>query len=236
MSIYAFAADKPFIATGLQPIVYRGGYLDCFAKIDPRHGHGSCYNPHTHHACWKGHFKADSPKEGININEDGWYTPVLQQEPIPIPSPTKLFSFDVFPITLTSIDIAKGSGNEQTCTSVDLSSFTQLRTLRIGASSFLFTTSFCCSDMDYLESIQIGEGCFSLLADGWPVLDPSRSCCIARNPSLRELLIAPFSFANYDAFTLTGRQRKEFAKAARISHRGSTTYPHFDWRLQSQVL
>ena len=151
MTVYSYSpsTDRSITATNLKPVIYRGDFLNCFEKRYPCHGQGIQFNVQTHQACWKGLFEMDQAIEGVEINEEGWFNictspQTVEQQLSPV-SPPQPLSLEVFPKTVTSIDIVNGSGNDQTCVSVDFSSFTELKTLRIGSQSFLYTSSFCCS-------------------------------------------------------------------------------------------
>lgn len=208
MIVYDHSHNDRCHPTNLKPVIYRGDYLDSFEERYPRHGQGILYDPITHQAIWKGEFEYDQPTYGMEINEDGWFCPLnpcsssqtIQGSSF---SPEQCIHIDLLPKTIACINIPDRTGNDLSYETLDFSSFTQLQSLRIGSHCFQLTASFHCENMAYLESIDIGEGCFNVLAEDLPTIQPSRVCCIVNNPSLQRISIGPLSFIDYYTFILT---------------------------------
>ena len=85
-------------------------------------------------------------------------------------------------------------------TVLDFSSFgfTHLRSITIGCNCFHYVDSFVLDGLEKLESVKIGEGCFS----GWYRQEES-ICRIANCPNLRQLEIGDRSFYDFNQFELS---------------------------------
>ena len=89
--------------------------------------------------------------------------------------------------------------NEISNMKLDLSEFTQLRTISIGNNSFMYVREFLIDGLGSLEKIRIGHGCFS-------ISDEERGdgiCRITNCPSLCEVVIGKGSFEDYKQFEIS---------------------------------
>ena len=110
--------------------------------------------------------------------------------------------FDCFQSTVPRLSLSERCCNEDDFTSLNLPFFTELCAITIGDLSCRHVTSFSINGMDKLESIEIGEGCFTLCEDP-PKSYSNTSFIISSCPALKTNIIGAMSFADWGEFQLS---------------------------------
>ena len=88
--------------------------------------------------------------------------------------------------------------NGKEWTSFDFSILTKLRVLRVKEECFRFVEEVKFVGLSQLESVVIGEGCFTMYKNGWPqTMNPNRHFYLKYCERLRELKIGRVSFSDY---------------------------------------
>ena len=110
--------------------------------------------------------------------------------------------FDCFQSTVPCLSLSENCCNEDDFTSLNLPFFSELCAITIGDLSCRHVTSFSINGMDKLESIEIGEGCFTLCEDP-PKSYSNTSFIISSCPALKTIRIGAMSFADWGEFQLS---------------------------------
>ena len=88
--------------------------------------------------------------------------------------------------------------NGKEWTSFDFSILPKLRVLRVKKECFRFVEQVKLIGLSQLESVVIGEGCFTMYKNGWPqTMNPNRHFYLKDCERLRELEIGSKSFSDY---------------------------------------
>ena len=88
-------------------------------------------------------------------------------------------------------------------TVLDLTRFTQLRSLVIGDHCFSYVTTVNMTGLNGLESVEIGMNCFTKYKNTYDITaDPNRHFFLKNCPSLKSLKINPFSFSDYSVIEI----------------------------------
>lgn len=101
-----------------------------------------------------------------------------------------------------SIVVEPNVCNATSIVSWDLSSYPQLRTLRIGSSSFKHVTTFHIDGLKELETVEVGERCFTSLTRT-PDKARAVSFVIANCPKLKSIVLGRLAFADWGEFRLS---------------------------------
>ena len=98
--------------------------------------------------------------------------------------------------------IDDNSGNREDISTVHLSSLPLLNTIQIHNNCFKYVHDVRIENLPALESITIGRHSFKQTDDGFSQRDAQFSCC--GNPHLRSIHIGPYSFTEFNSFTVKG--------------------------------
>ena len=101
-----------------------------------------------------------------------------------------------------SIVVEPNICNAASIVSWDLSSYSQLRILRIGASSFKHVTTFHIDGLKELETVEVGERCFTSFTRT-PDKARAVSFVIANCPKLKSIVLGRLAFADWGEFRLS---------------------------------
>ena len=83
-------------------------------------------------------------------------------------------------------------------TALVISFFSNLKVFEVGDYSFSFVDEVKLIGLSQLESVVIGEGCFTMYKNGWPqTMNPNRHFYLKDCERLRELEIGSKSFSDY---------------------------------------
>ena len=112
---------------------------------------------------------------------------------------TSIDEFNALASSVTTIIIDNGV-SEPEFTELDLTRFTQLKSLVIGQRSFAYVETVNITGLSELESIEIGARSFSK----WDIFrdDPNRHFYLKDCPRLRELKMDEYSFSDYSVIEI----------------------------------
>ena len=116
-------------------------------------------------------------------------------------TPSCLVTLSEYPSSteeLNFVDYSQLDSNEYT---MDLSSFSQLKSFKCGDNSFNSVRQFIINGLNQLESIVIGKNSFTLSKNSYDERT-NREFHVTNCSSLRELIIDRYSFSDYHIFEL----------------------------------
>ena len=108
-------------------------------------------------------------------------------------------SYLSIPLYVTALTVTDNSCNDNTITTVDLSSFKFLRSVVIGNSCFQYVRILSIVGLNWLESVSIGGKSFGSDGSLWEVSEFKIVNC----PQLKSLSIGGWSFGRYNGFELS---------------------------------
>ena len=98
---------------------------------------------------------------------------------------------------MTELAMPSNRCNSRRIKTVDLSLFSQLKSIEIGNECFMYVEEVKLIGLDQLERVVIGKNSFTKHKDNWPKHNPDRRFYLKDCERLRELKIGCYSFSVY---------------------------------------
>ena len=114
---------------------------------------------------------------------------------------------------------------DQSYTVLDLSSFSNLKVLEVGDYSFTFVNYVKLIGLSRLESVVIGQNCFTMYKKDSPSLCHPRRCFYLKDcERLRELKMGRYSFSDYDVCEIENVDRLKVIEMGELKKESSNFY------------
>ena len=99
---------------------------------------------------------------------------------------------------VSTIIVGDNCCNEESLTELDLSGFVNLRELKVGNECFESVEEVRLAELAELESVEIGEYCFTWCRNTWDIAPNSECFFYLKNcPKLKSLKMGRYSFSDY---------------------------------------
>lgn len=100
---------------------------------------------------------------------------------------------------------------------LDMSRFGELKVLEIGDDCFSYVNQFKLIGMKKLESVVIGENCFTKKKNAYGK-NPNRHFCLKDCPKLKELKVGRYSFSDYTVCEIESVDALEVIEMGRLNY------------------